>query len=125
MKRLLWLFLSMAAFFPFIISAAASEPYYKSDAIPSNDIILKNLEILQGPSSKGLGHQGKVKLILGVHHQIYTNTYLVYYCYKQPRKNRVYGTRENDVCFSDVALFKLDSGVWIMKSTLSSEWVII
>jgi len=121
----------MISFMALLILCVLSTPafsianYYKSDQLPSKDIILKNLKVLQGPSSKGLGAQGSVKTILGTHHQINQSVYLLFYCYEEPKERWIFGTSNNDGCFSDVSLFRLDSGLWIMQSNISMEWIIM
>jgi hypothetical protein len=103
----------------------AADSYYKSTKMPSQDILLKNLKVLQGPSSMGIGRQGTVQFILGSHHDSYNSRYLLYYCYASPRKGAILDNKGNEGCYRDVVVFKLDSDLWIMQSSLSQDWLII
>ncbi len=125
MKKTIFSLLLVTLFLSFTTFAKALEGYYKSEKPPSSNIVLRNLKILQGPSTKGIGRQGNIQTILGLHKQIGTHTFFLYYCYDTPKKNWVFGNSRNDGCFNDIVLIPLDSGLWIMRSIISDEWILV
>lgn len=125
MIKTLLLLLLVTLFFSFSAPAKTLAGYYQSEKPPSSKILLQNVKILQGPSSAGIGHQGKIQTILGLHKQTGAQTFVLYYCYDAPKKKWAFGNRRTDGCFSDIILIPLDSGLWIMRSMVSNEWIIL
>jgi len=120
-------FASLIAFVLTVSTGAyALDSYYTGANVPSEEILLENLKVLLGPSSRGGNRAGPIREILGTHYQNDINMHQVYYCYTSPKSNYVYGSRRGQTgCYQDVIIFRLDSGKWIMRNSVTSEWIII